>query len=133
MTVNLSLDEVYDLSVQALTGSSTSETNAHPVAESIRAAEADGFRNAGLAHLTHYCEDARRGRVDGHAVPEWEQVAATAILVDARQGFAHPAFAIARKPLVELAQDAGIAAIAIRHSYDAAMLGYFVEALAQDG
>jgi len=133
VTVILSLDDVYNLAIQALTGSRTSETNAQPVAESIRAAEADGFRHAGLAHLTHYCEDARRGRVDGHAVPTWEQSAATAILVDARQGFAHAAFAVARQPLVELAQNAGIAAMALRHSYDAAMLGYFVEALAREG
>ena len=133
MSVTLSLDDVYDLAFRALTGSHTSGTNAHPVADSIRAAEADGFRHAGLGHLPQYCDDARRGRVDGHASPTWEQTAAAAILVNAQHGFAHAAFAVAHQPLVELTRHTGIAAMGISHSYDAAVLGYFVEALARDG
>jgi len=133
MGVTLSLDDVHDLAYRALTGSKTSHSNALPVADSICAAEADGFRNAGLAHLPHYCDDARRGRVDGQAVPTWEQTAAAAILVDAKHGFSHAAFEIARQPLVELARQTGIAAMGIYHSYDAAMLSYFVEALAREG
>lgn len=133
MSVTLSLDDVHELALRALTGSQTSETNAQPVAESIRAAEADGFRNAGLAHLPHYCDDARSGRVDGHALPKWEQTAAAAILVNAQHGFSHAAFEVASQPLLELARRMGIAAMGICHSYDAAMLSYFAEALAREG
>ena len=133
VSVNLSLDEVYDLAFRALTGSNTSGTNAHPVADSIRAAETDGFHHAGLGHLPQYCDDARHGRVDGHASPTWEQTAEASILVNAHHGFSHSAFAAAHQPLVELTRRTGIAAMGIRHSYDAAVLGYFVEALARDG
>ena len=133
MGVTLSLDDVHDLAFRALTGSQTSETNARPVAASIRAAEADGFRNAGLAHLPHYCEDAQRGRVDGRAVPTWKQTATATIMVDAQHGFSHAAFEVARQPLVVLARQTGIAAMGICHSYDAAMLSYFAEALGREG
>jgi (2R)-3-sulfolactate dehydrogenase (NADP+) len=53
--------------------------------------------------------------------------------VDAKHGFAHAAFAMARQPLVELTRHTGIAAMGLRHSYDAAALGYFVEQLARNG
>ncbi len=77
MSVTLSLDDVYELALRALTGSQVSDTNAHPVAESIRVTEADGLTQAGLGHLPQYCDDARSGRVDGHASPTWEQTAET--------------------------------------------------------
>jgi (2R)-3-sulfolactate dehydrogenase (NADP+) len=133
MGITLSLDEVYDLAFCALTGSNTSDTNARPVADSIRAAEADGLHNAGLGHLPQYCDDARCGRVDGHATPTWTQTASAAIRVHAHHGFSHAAFAVAHRPFVELARQAGIAAMSICHSYDAAVLGYFVEQLARGG
>ena len=131
--ITLSLDEVYELAFRALIGSNTSVMNAHPVADSIRAAEADGFHGGGLGHLPQYCEDARSGRVDGHASPTWEKTADAAIRVDAHHGFSHAAFAVAHQPLVELTRQTGIAAMGICQSYDAAILGYFVEPLARDG
>ncbi len=133
MSVTLSLDAVYDLAVRALIGSNTSRTNAYPVANSIRDAEADGFHGGGLGHLPQYCEDARSGRVDGHASPTWDKTADAAIRIDAHHGFSHAAFAVAHQPLVELTRQTGIAALSICHSYDAAILGYFVETLARDG
>ena len=51
MRITLSLDEVYELALRALTGSNTDDTNARPVADSLRTAEADGLHNAGLGHL----------------------------------------------------------------------------------
>jgi (2R)-3-sulfolactate dehydrogenase (NADP+) len=139
MSVTLSLDDVYDLAFRALIGSNTSRTNAQPVADSIRATEAGGFHGPhggglGLGYvLPKYCEDARSGRVDGHASPTWDKTADAAILVDAHHGFSHAAFAVAHQPLVELTRQTGIAAIGIRHSYDAAILGYFVDKLARNG
>ena len=132
MSVTLSLDAVYDLAVRALIGSNTSRTNAQPVANSIRDAEADGFHGGGLAHLPQYCEDARSGRVDGHASPTWDKTADAAIRIDAHHGFSHAAFAVAHQPLVELTRQTGITALSICHSYEAAILGYFVETLARD-
>lgn len=71
VSVTLSLDDVYELALRALTGSQVSDTNAHPVANSIRVTEADGLHLAGLWHLPQYCDDSRSGRVDGHSLPTW--------------------------------------------------------------
>ncbi|MEY2400017.1 MAG: (2R)-3-sulfolactate dehydrogenase [Ilumatobacteraceae bacterium] len=55
------------------------------------------------------------------------------VLVDARHGFAHAAFAVGRAPLVEAARTCGIGVLSISHSYSAGVLGWFVERVADDG
>jgi (2R)-3-sulfolactate dehydrogenase (NADP+) len=53
--------------------------------------------------------------------------------VNAKYGFAHPAFAVAHQPLVELTRHTGIAAMGIRHSHNGGVLSYYVDTLARDG
>ncbi len=50
-TMQLSLEQIYQLSLAALRGSGASEGQAAPVADSIREAEAEGIRNVGLGYL----------------------------------------------------------------------------------
>jgi (2R)-3-sulfolactate dehydrogenase (NADP+) len=87
----LSLVEVRELSLAALTGSGATEANASPVADSIRDAEAEGLRNVGLGYLPIYCEHLLCGKIDGRAVPVVRQTARAALRVDAAHGFCHPA------------------------------------------
>ncbi len=129
----LTLDDVYQLSLNALVSCGAAQRNARPVAESIRDAEADGIRNVGLGYLGHYCEHLRCGKVDGHADATWERNALAAISVDARHGFAHSAFAAVVDEFAELAGEAGVAALSIRHSYAAGVIGWYVEKLALRG
>ena len=133
MTIELTLDEVFNLSLKALVGCGASEQNALPVAESIRDAEADGIRNVGLNYLSHYCEHLRCGKVNGKIAASWEQSAPAVIVVDAKNGFAHSAFTVAVDAFVELTHKSGIASMAIRNSYAAGVIGWYVEKLAQRG
>jgi (2R)-3-sulfolactate dehydrogenase (NADP+) len=55
------------------------------------------------------------------------------VVVDARHGFAHAAFAAGRAPLVEAARTCGIGILSVSHSYSAGVLGWFVERVADDG
>lgn len=131
--VHLSLEEVYQLSLDALTGCGALRSNAQPVAKSIQDAEADGIRNVGLNYLSHYCEHLRCGKVDGAAAPTWQKTAPAVITVDAAEGFAHSAFDQVVDEFVKLVRTTGIGALSIRNSYAAGVIGWYVEILAQQG
>lgn len=129
----LTLDEVESLAVRALVASNTGQANARSVGRSIVDAEADGIHSHGLARLPNYCEHARAGKVDGHAVPTCERVGAAALKADARTGFAHPALDLGLAGLIPLARENGIAALAVVNSYNSGVMGYHVGRLARAG
>jgi (2R)-3-sulfolactate dehydrogenase (NADP+) len=131
--MRMTLDEIYDLSLAALQGSGASSSQATPVADSIREAEAEGIRNVGLGYLPIYCEHLRCGKVKGEAKPRLIEAAPAVLRVDAAHGFAHPAFVLALPRFVEMAGRSGVAALAIAHSYSAGVVGWFVERLAERG
>jgi len=133
MTVVLTLPDVFDLSKAALVGSGASATNADPVAHSVQDAEAEGFRNGGLAYLPHYCEHLRGGRVNGRAAPIVRSQAPSVIQVDADHGFCHAAFALAEEEFVTRVRQVGVACLTITRSYTASALGWFVDRLARSG
>jgi (2R)-3-sulfolactate dehydrogenase (NADP+) len=55
------------------------------------------------------------------------------LVVDAATGFAHPAIDLGFEELIPLARAQGIAALAIRNSYNCGVLGYHAERLAAAG
>ncbi len=93
----LTLDEVEVLSRTMLIASGASAFQAGPTARSIRDAEADGIRTVGLGYLPTYCDHVKVGKVVGDAVPTVGTPRPATVLVDARHGFAHPAFEAARR------------------------------------
>jgi (2R)-3-sulfolactate dehydrogenase (NADP+) len=103
------------------------------VAGSIVAAEADGIVSHGLLRLPTYCEHAARGKVDGHATPALERAGAAALIVDARDGFAHPAIDLGFDTLVSVTREHAIAALAVTNSYNCGVVGHHVEKLASHG
>ncbi len=131
--MRMTLAEVYDLSLAALRGSGASRAQAEPTADSVREAEAEGIRNVGLGYLPIYCEHLRCGKVKGDAEPVMAEVTPAVLRVDARHGFAHPAFLRALPRFAEMAQVTGVAALSITHSYSAGVVGWFVAKLADEG
>ncbi len=129
----LSLDAVEDLAGRVLRGAGSSDLQAGATARSIREAEADGIRNVGLGYLPTYADHVLCGKVVGHAVPEVARPRPAVVAVNARNGFAHPAFEAGRAPLVAATRDYGIGVLSISHSYSAGVVGWFVEQLADDG
>ena len=133
MQIHLTLDDVLDLSLDALVGCGASRANAMPVAESIREAEADGIRNVGLNYLPHYCDHLLCGKVDGKVRATWRQSAPGVVLCDARNGFAHTAFMCSLDAFVDVTRQNGIGSLAINNSYAAGVIGWYVEKLANQG
>ena len=132
-TKTLSLAEIEDISFRALVAAGTSEANARPLAVATAATEADGIASHGLAYIPIYAEHVQCGKVDGQAVPVLGAPASSVITVDAATGFAHSAIDLGFEHLVPLAKSQGIAALAIRNSYNCGVLGYHTARLARAG
>ncbi|WP_170333563.1 Ldh family oxidoreductase [Ruegeria arenilitoris] len=132
-TRTLSLAEIEELSFRALVAAGTSEENARPLAVATSATEADGVASHGLAYIPIYCEHVQCGKVDGQARPVLWEPRPGVITVDAATGFAHAAIEAGFKALIPAARTQGIAALAIRNSYNCGVLGYHTHRLAQAG
>ena len=132
-TKTMSLAEIDDIAFRALVAAGTSEDNARPLAAATAATEADGVASHGLAYIPIYCEHVQCGKVDGTAVPKLEQPRPAMLVADAATGFAHPAIDMGFERLVPLAREQGIAALAVRNSYNCGVLGYHTGRLARAG
>ena len=133
MTEIFSQDDLVALVQRAFVGSNTSEHNAWSVAQALVQAEVDGQVGHGLSRIATYTLQSKAGKVDGHAQPETHQRRAGALLIDAKNGFAYPAFQSAVELLPACAQETGIAAAAITRSHHCGVLGWHVERFADHG
>ena len=128
--IQISLDELHGLIVQALVQSRTSPVNARAVARGLCAAEADGHPAHGASRAPFYADQARSGKVDGMATPLVDRPAPAVVRVDARNGFAYPAVAAGIERVRELVGTAGMAAVSVANSHHLGMVGYHIEPLA---
>ncbi len=129
----LSIENAIDLVTGILENHKTSTVNARLVARALVAAEVEGQKGHGLSRVASYSAQSKSGKVDGFAKPEVTEVADAAIRVDARHGFAFPAFDLATAELTKLTPKTGIGVAAIHNSHHCGTLGYHAEKLARQG
>ncbi|MGE0713870.1 MAG: Ldh family oxidoreductase [Alphaproteobacteria bacterium] len=129
----LALAALGELAERALVAAGTAPVNAGHVARALVAADADGIPSHGVARLPAYCDQVASGKVDGRAVPTAQSTAGATIAVDAADGFAFPAVALALDRLVATVRETGIAAAGIRRSHHFGVAGHPVERLAEAG
>ncbi len=130
---HLSLEQVEGLTVQALSGAGASSDSASSMAKAVRAAERDGIPSHGLLYVPTYCEHLSCGKVDGNANPDVSATLSSALLVDAKSGFAHPAIEVGFKELIPRVKANGCVGMTVCKSYNCGVLGYHVEQLAVAG
>lgn len=131
-TVGTSFEAIEAVCLSALTLHGAAADNARPVARAIARAEADGNRVCGLYYLPVFCRHLTIGKIDGEVVPVVTTRGAT-VTVDARSGFAHPTIAAGIPALIAAARRSGIAAMAVRNSYNCLALVHHVLPLAGSG
>lgn len=129
----ISIAELEDLVCDLFVAASTSRANAKSVACALVQAEVDGQRGHGLSRIESYTKQSRAGKVDGYAVPDLHSTRPGALLIDARGGFAYPAFDCAIERLPLQVSETGIAAASITRSHHSGVLGRHVERLAEQG
>jgi len=133
MSETISLADAHALAVAALVAGNTSNANARHVADALVGAEADGLASHGLSRVAAYADQAKAGKVAGHAVPVLNRTAPGALFVDAKDGFAYPAIAAALGQGAEMAKQSGVVAIGIANSHHFGAAGLHVEAAAKAG
>lgn len=131
--INVSLDQIEQHSILALVNHGAVEWIAKEVAKAIRKAEANGNLICGLYYLESYCTQLKSGRVNGVVDPVVTKPRPASIMVDAKFGFAQPAFAKGIDVALTTAREMGTASLAVCHSHTCTSLGFFTEQIAEAG
>lgn len=129
----LAVLEAEELVASALRRCRTSDTNAGVVAKALVNAEAQGLVTHGLLRVPIYAAQTRAGKIDGYADPSVTFPRPALIAVDARNGFAYPALAMAGQLLPRVAREQGVAAAGIRRSHHCGAAGDHVRVIAEAG
>lgn len=127
------IDDIRDLSQRALIAQGAGDFQAQEVARAVARAEETGNIICGLYYLESYCLQLRSGRVSGTVEPEVAQPRPGAVTVDARFGFAQPAFTRALPKAIDAARTCGVATLAVCHAHTCTSLGFFTEQIAREG
>lgn len=129
----LSLTEAETLADAALRGAGASAPMAAATARALVEAEAIGQPGHGLSRVPQYAGFLRAGRADGAAAPVLRATRGGAALVDARDGLAFPALAMAEQEAAKRARDSGVAWVGITNGHHAGAMGLPVRRLAGQG
>ncbi len=131
--MKISVAEIETRSFDALTAHGAGDTQARHVARAVARAEALGNVICGLYYLESYCTQLASGRVNGTVDPVVTRPRPGAVLVDAKFGFAQPAFAAAKDTAIAAAHENGVATLAVAHAHTCTSLGFFTEQIAAEG
>jgi len=129
----VSLDEIETTTRAALEKHGAAPWVASEVARAVREAEGAGNRICGLYYLESYCKQLVTGRVKGDVEPDVTRPRPGAVQVDARFGFAQPAFARALPVALDAARECGVASLAVGHAHTCTSLGFFTRQIAMEG
>ena len=131
-TVNLSLEEIYNLAIEVLEFNGCDETSSHAVANTICTAERDGSASHGLFRIPGYVKSLRSKKVNGKASPTVSKPTQNVIRVDGDYGFAPVAIKVGIPALVEITKEHGIGVLTIQNTHHFAALWPETEALAEE-
>ena len=125
--------ELEQLATEVLVKAGTAEPAARSVATALVRANKDGLNSHGLARLKAYSAQVAAGKVAGGAVPVMDKLGPSAARIDARDGFAFPAFDMAIDALVDMTAETPVAGMAVTNSHHFGVAGHHVERLAERG
>jgi (2R)-3-sulfolactate dehydrogenase (NADP+) len=129
----VTIESIESKTIQALTKHGAADWVAWSVASAVARAEATGNLICGLYYLDSYCTQLRSGRVDGQAEPVVSRPKPGMVRVDAKLGFAQPAFQRGIDTAVAAARELGTASLAVCHSHTCTAMGFFTEQIAAQG
>ncbi|MFZ5510994.1 MAG: Ldh family oxidoreductase [Pseudomonadota bacterium] len=129
----LSLEHLNTLAAQALERAGAAPGMARATAAALVAAEAQGLASHGLSRVAQYAAHLRHGRVNGAAQPRVIRAKAAACLVDADEGLAFPACALAVAEAIERARACGAAFSGVTRSHHFGAAAYHLEPVAAAG
>lgn len=131
--MQVSLNEIENLTQKLLVKHGADEWIASEVARAVKKAEAIGNKICGLFYVESYCTQLVSGRVNGTVEPVVSSPKSGVVQVDAKFGFAQPAFKRGLQDALSAARENGIAQLSICHSHTCTSLGFFTEQIAREG
>ena len=129
----LSIAVLTALATDALARAGAGPEMAAATARALVAAEAQGLASHGLSRVAQYAGHLRCGRENGEARPRVHQQKAAALLVDAQEGLAFPACALAVREAIRSAGEAGAAFAGVTNSHHFGAAAYHLEPVAEAG
>ncbi|HUQ29696.1 MAG TPA: Ldh family oxidoreductase [Usitatibacter sp.] len=130
---NIAAADLERLMNAALRGSGATPAMAGATAHALLAAELDGIASHGASRIPQYCGHLRNGRANGAAVPAVIRDSKAACLVDARQGLAFEACALAAREAVARAREFGVAFVCVANSNHFGVAAGHLEAVVAEG
>ena len=127
------LDELLQTATRALERAGASPSMAAATAAALVAADARGLHSHGVSRVPQYAAHLRNGRADGNAVPRIVAQRASVALVDAANGLAFPACALAVSTVVALARTSGAAFVGVTNSHHFGAAALHLEDVANAG
>lgn len=129
----LCVERLNELAAAALRRAGAAPEMARITAHALVAAEAQGLGSHGLARVAQYVEHLRHGRVNASAQPAVVRSRAAACLVDADEGLAFPACALAVREAIARARAAGAAFAGVTRSHHFGAAAWHLEPVAASG
>jgi (2R)-3-sulfolactate dehydrogenase (NADP+) len=113
----VTVDDLTALAKRALERAGASAAMADATARALVAADAQGLASHGVSRVPQYAAHLRLGRVDGNAAPRVARAKGGAVLVDAADGLAFPACALAVSEAIARAREHGVAFAGVTNSH----------------
>ncbi len=129
----LSATDMHALAMRALRNAGAGDAMARTTADALVAAELQGLPSHGLSRISQYTTHLRNGRADGHASPEVARSKGAAVLIDAHQGLAFPACALAVQEAIRRAGELGVAFAGVTNSHHFGVAAWHLLPVAQAG
>jgi (2R)-3-sulfolactate dehydrogenase (NADP+) len=111
------LEALEDLATRALARAGANATMARTTAHALVLAEAQGLASHGMSRVPQYATHLRNGRANGDAAPAIVKDKGAAFLVDAGEGLAFPACALAVTEAIARARTQGVSLGAVTNSH----------------
>jgi (2R)-3-sulfolactate dehydrogenase (NADP+) len=130
---HLSLAQATELVEKVLSDAGASPAMARVTAQALVLAESQGLSSHGLSRVAQYAMHLRNGRAVGSAVVSVSKRKGAALVVDAKQGLAFPACALAVNEAISTAKQLGVAFAGVVNSHHCGVVVDHLRPVAQAG
>jgi (2R)-3-sulfolactate dehydrogenase (NADP+) len=127
------MEQLCSLVAAPLRQAGASDAMAQSTARALVLAEAQGLGSHGLSRVAQYATHLRNGRVDGAAVPRLLRRRGGALVIDAAEGLAFGACALAVQEAIAAAREHGVALAGVVRSHHCGVLVDHLRAVTQAG
>jgi len=128
-----SVPALTDLVTRALSCAGANATMAAATAEALVDAELQGLASHGISRIPQYAMHLRNGRADGNAIPIIAKAKGAAVLVDAQNGLAFPACALAVQETIRRARGFGVRFAGVTRSHHSGVAAHHLQPVGDAG